>query len=440
MISSPAPRAVDLPPPPARRVLFFARRAGQFASIQMLVQLIGFAAGILLVRRLNQHEYAFFTIANTLQGTLNVLADIGISIGMVSIGGRVWQDGHRFGELVSTGLRLRRTLGGLAVLTVTPVLFFLLVKNGASLFYSLLLIGAVLAGLFAQLSLGILEVVPRLRSDIRQIQIIDFSGASVRLAVLVVLAFVLLNAGAAAIVGAGTLFLQYQLMRRYAAGVIDLHAPENAEDRRAMIGFIRSQAANAIFFCLQGQITIFLISVFGRRAAAVAEVGALGRLAMIFTVLGSLIANVLAPAFARCQERRKLPWLYAGIVGGVAAFSLLVLGGAIFLPNEFLFILGPRYAHLQHELLLMVGGAILYMLASTIWTLNASRAWINGSWLYIPLTLGTQIALIPAIDFSTVSGVLTFNLVSVAPSLLLNLGLSYRGFRFQEGARADVAA
>jgi hypothetical protein len=28
----------------------------------------------------------------------------------------------------------------------------------------------------------------------------------------------------------------------------------------------------------------------------------------------------------------------------------------------------------------------------------------------------------------------------VAPSLLLNLGLSYRGFRFQEGARADVAA
>lgn len=207
-----------------------------------------------------------------------------------------------------------------------------------------------------------------------------------------------------------------------------------------MIGFIRSQAANAIFFCLQGQITIFLISVFGRRAAAVAEVGALGRLAMIFTVLGSLIANILAPAFARCQKRGKLPWLYAGIVGGVAAFSLLVLGGAIFLPNEFLFVLGPRYAHLQHELVLMVGGAILYMLASTIWTLNASRAWIAGSWLYIPLTLGTQIALIPVIDFSTVTGVLTFNLVSVAPSLLLNLGLSYRGFRFQEEARADVAA
>lgn len=424
----------------AARARQFAQQAGRFASVQTAVQLIGFASGILIVRRMEQREYALFTIANTMQGTLNVLADIGISIGMVSIGGRVWQDGHRFGELVSTGLRLRRTLGSFAVLAVTPLLFFMLVKNGASLPYSLLIIGAVLAGLFAQLSLGILEVVPRLRSDIRQIQIIDFSGASARLAVLVVLAFIFLNAGAAAIVGAGTLFFQYQLMRRYAASVIDLHAAENAEDRKAMIGFIRNQAANAIFFCLQGQITIFLISVFGRRAGAVAEVGALGRLAMIFTVLGSLIANILAPAFARCQERRKLPWLYAGIVGGVAAFSLLVLGGAVFLPNEFLFVLGPRYAHLQRELVLMVGGAILYMLASTVWTLNASRAWIAGSWLYIPLTLGTQIALIPVIDFSTVTGVLTFNLASVAPSLLLNFGLSYRGFRFREEAGADVAA
>ncbi len=389
---------------------------------------------------MDQGEYAFFTIANTMQGTLNVLADIGISIGMVSIGGRVWQDGRRFGELVSTGLRLRRTLGLVSVLGITPLLYFMLSKNGASLPYTLLLIGAVLAGLFAQLSLSVLEVVPRLRSDVGQIQIIDFSGSLVRFIVLVALAFVFLNAGAAAIVGAGTLLFQYLLLRRYAAGVIDLSAPENGEDRKAMIGFIRNQAPNAIFFCLQGQITILLISFFSHRAGAVAEVGALGRLAMIFTVLGSLMANIFAPAFARCQEKRRLGWLYTGIVGGVVAFGFCVLGGAAFLPNEFLFVLGPRYAHLQFELLLMVGGATLNMVASTLWALNASRAWIAGSWLYIPLTLATQIALIPFVDFSSVSGVLTFNLVSAAPSLLLNIGLSYRGFRRSAEAHQDGVA
>jgi O-antigen/teichoic acid export membrane protein len=395
----------------------------------MLVQLIGFAAGILLVRQLDQHEYALFTIANTMQGTINVLADIGISIGLVSIGGRVWQDRKRFGELVSTGLKLRRKLGAAAVLGVTPLLYFMLVKNGASVFYAALLIIAVLGGLYVQLSLGVLDVVPRLRSDIRQIQKIDFTGSIARLAILVALAFIFLNAGVAALVGSSALLLQYLLLRRYARGVIDLHAGENADDRKAMIGFIRNLAPNAIFYCLQGQITILLITIFGHRAGAVAEVGALGRLAMIFAVLGNLITNIFAPAFARCQEARKLGWLYAGIAGGVAGFSLLVLSGAALLPNEFLFVLGNRYSHLQHELLLMVGGATLNMIASTLWTLNASRAWIAGSWLYIPLTLGTQLLLIPFIDFSTVNGVLTFNLFSAFPSLLLNIGLSYRGFR-----------
>src|SRR6266481_3635831 len=129
--------------PIIRRALHRARVVGNFAAVQAIVQVVGFFSGILLIRCLDQREYAYFTIANTMQGTLNVLADIGISIGMVSIGGRVWQDRHRFGELVSTGLRLRRTLGSLAVLAVTPVLFFMLVKNGASIPYSLLLIGAV---------------------------------------------------------------------------------------------------------------------------------------------------------------------------------------------------------------------------------------------------------------------------------------------------------
>ena len=150
---------------------------------------------------------------------------------------------------------------------------------------------------------------------------------------------------------------------------------------------------------------------------------------MIFAVLGNLITNIFAPAFARCRETWKLGWLYAGIAGGVAAFSLLVFSAAAFLPGEFLFVLGNRYSHLQRELLLMVGGATLNLIASTLWTLNASRAWIVGSWLYVPLTLGTQLLLIPFIDFSTVTGVLTFNLFSAFPSLLLNVALSYRGFR-----------
>jgi O-antigen/teichoic acid export membrane protein len=414
--------------PTIRHALQRARIVGNFAIVQAVVQIIGFLSGILLVRTLEQREYAYFTIANTMQGTINLLADIGISVGLVSIGGRVWQDRYRFGQLINTALSVRRKLGAVAIIIVTPVLYFLLVKNGASFFYTAVLVFVVLAGLLIQLSLGVLDVVPRLRSDVARIQSIDLTGAIARLLVLVTLMYFFLNAGVAVAVATATLLLQYAMLRKYVAGVIDLDAPENAEDRAAMFGFIRKLAANAVFYCLQGQITVFLISFFARRASSVAEVGALGRLAMIFAVLSNLLTNVFVPAFARCQSARKLRWLYAAIIGGVGAFSLLVVCGAEIFPDQFLFVLGSKYAHLHRELLLMVGGAILSALTGTFWALNASKAWVAGSWLYIPLTLATQIALIPYTDFSSVMGVLTFNLISAIPNLLLNIALSYRGF------------
>ena len=414
--------------PLVRRALQRVRVVGSFAIAQAVVQLIGFLSGILLVRSLDQREYAYFTIANTMQGTINVLADIGISIGLVSIGGRVWQDHHRFGQLINTALGLRRVLGGIAIAIVTPLLYIMLVKNGAAIPYALMLIGLVVAGLLIQLSVGVLSVVPRLHSDIRRIQTIDLTGSLGRLAVLLALLFVFLNASIAIAVSAAALLLQYWMLRRYVVGLVDFEAPQNAEDRVAIQGFIRNQAANAVFFCLQGQITVFLISFFGR-ANSVAEVGALGRLAMIFAVLSNLLSNVFAPAFARCQSPRRLRWQYAGIVGAVAAFSLAVVGAAALFPEAFLYVLGGKYAHLERELVLMVGGAVASALTGTFWALNSSRAWIAGSWLYIPLTLATQAALIPFTDFSSVRGVLIFNLISATPNLLLNFALSYRGFR-----------
>ena len=415
--------------PIIRRALQRMRIVGQFASVQIAVQLIGFASGILLVRRLAESEYAFFTIANTMQGTINVLADMGIGIGLVAIGGRIWQDSPRFAQLIATARNLRRRLGGIALLVVTPILYWMLVRNGAPPIYAVVLIALSVAGLLVQFALGVLAVVPRLLANVALIQRIDLTAAIARLVVLLGFAFVFLNAGIAVLIGAAALLLQYSMLRSYVAGTIGLDAPENADDRAAITRFIKNQAANSVFFCVQGQITIFLISIFAKHATAVAEVGALGRLAMIFTVIGQMLTNIFVPAFARSHDPRKLRLQYVAISGGVAAFSACVVFGAAFFPHQFLFVLGSKYAHLQHELLLMVGGAVVSMMTGTFWVLNAARTWIAGSWIYIPLTIATQVALIPYTDFGSVSSVLIFNLIAAVPNLLLNLVLSYRGFR-----------
>ena len=415
--------------PVLRRAFDQARRVGHYALVQVAVQLLTFSSGILLVRWLPQHEYAYFTIANALQATLNMLADIGISIGLISIGGRVWQDRHRFGELIKTGLAVRRKLAAASIIIGAPVLYTLLARNGASLPYALLLIGVVLVGFSIQLSTDVFSVVPRLRSDIARIQTIDIIASISRLLLILGLVYLFSTAGVAVAIATGSFFLQYLLLRSYAAKVVDLKATENSEDRKEIVGLIKKLAANTLFYCFQGQITVFLISFFGRRASSVAEVGALGRIAMIFTVLLNMLTNIFVPAFARCRDKRELLGLYLLIAGGVALFSLTVLGSAALFPDQLLWVLGSRYAHLHRELLLMVSSAVVGAFGATLWMLNASRAWVDGAWLYIPLTVATQVALIPFTDFSTVSGVLIFNLISAVPSVFLNLVLSFRGFR-----------
>ena len=138
----------------------------------------------------------------------------------------------------------------------------MLEKHGTSFSYTVFLIAAVLAGLSAQLSVEVFSVMPRLRSDLGQIQKVDFIGSIARLAVLGALAFVFLNAGVAVVAGSGALLLQYLLSRQYAAGIIDLQAEENAEDRKAMLGFIRARRPTLLFFLPAGADHNFLDHLF----------------------------------------------------------------------------------------------------------------------------------------------------------------------------------
>jgi O-antigen/teichoic acid export membrane protein len=418
-----------------RRALYHVKIIGNVAMVQAVVQVLSFLSGILVIRSLTQQEYAYFTIANTMQGTLNLLADIGISAGVISIGGHVWQDRHRFGQLITTALQLRKQLALVALICVVPVLYFLLARNGASLIYNVILIGLVIAGLMPQLSSGVLSAVPRLRSDVGRIQVIDFTAAALRLLGLIALLW-MLTAATAIAVAMITFVIQYLMLRRYATGAVEVRAAADPEDRQVITRFIRKLAPNAVFYCFQGQITVFLISIFAHRASAVAEVGALGRLAMIFAVLSNLLTNVFIPAFARCHQSGKLKMLYAGVVGGVTLFGIFVIALAAVFPAQFLFVLGNRYSHLSGELVLMVTGAVLASIASAMWGLNSAKGWISGSWLYIPGTLLTQVALIPFVNFSSVSDVLFFNLISAIPSVLLNVLLTFRGFRHYRSAVA----
>ena len=162
----------------------------RFTFIQGVVQLLGFAAGILIVRQLPKREYAFYTIGNTMLATILLLADSGISSALSAIGGRIWHDNKRLGSLMNTALQLRRQLAILTVLFVVPMLVWLLRQNGAHLVETALLVVVVLAGSGLELITRIYSVALRLKSQIRQIQKQALVAACMKLAVVGITIFV----------------------------------------------------------------------------------------------------------------------------------------------------------------------------------------------------------------------------------------------------------
>ncbi len=108
------------------KIVYWLKTLSKFISIQLIIQALGFASGILLVRNLDKQEYAYLTLANSMQGAMNVLADSGIGSALSAIGGKVWQDPYRFGQLINTAMHIRRYLAILTITIVTPILMWML--------------------------------------------------------------------------------------------------------------------------------------------------------------------------------------------------------------------------------------------------------------------------------------------------------------------------
>jgi O-antigen/teichoic acid export membrane protein len=401
---------------------------GRFVTIQAVAQAITVIGGLFLVRTLNSRQYALFTIASSMQATMNLLADTGLSMGLSAIGGRVWQDRHRFGQLVNTTLQLRRYLAIVACAVVTPILIWMLVKNGSTLPYACVLALVVLLGLGLHLTIGVLTFVPRLLSQIGRLQLMDLGAALVRLAVIAVAYFVFLDAVTATLATLAMAFLQYLLVKRWAPDGIDTLAPVNDDDRRELLRIVKHSLPTTIYFCVQGQIVIWLLGVLGG-SQSVAEIGALGRLSVVFAIVTSIMTTIVAPRFAKYQEPRLLKRRFAQIVGGFVLFGLALVALSALLPGALLWFLGHKYSQLRAELPLMMAMAALNSVAAAMWTLNSSKAWIEYSWLYIPLTIVTQGFLLLTTNVAVLRGAILFGIYSLVPTILLNLALAIRGLR-----------
>jgi O-antigen/teichoic acid export membrane protein len=399
----------------------------RFSALQVLIQGVTALSGFLIVRILDKSQYAAYTIAASLQVLLTVLSDSGVGWGLNAIGGRIWNDSSRLRGLVATALRLRVSLAAIAIPVMVFSAFYLLRKNAVPWPTTLALTAGVIATIWGTFLTTIYSTPLRLYSRYGTVQKFALVGACFRLLLIGSLAFAFLNAVSAIFVTAITLTAQGLLIRKSASNMLVGETHQDESDRDALVGLIKKQFLMTIFIAYQGQISIWIISIFGS-AEKVAEVGALTRLAIIFSLMTTVLEGLVAPTLARCQSLGRLVRLFTFTLFCYLLAATLLLACSFAFPTQLLWILGGKYASLTREVPLLVTSSMVAGLTDVIHTLTLSRGWIWHMWTIPFATLLVQISCLQFMRLNSVAGVLVFSIFSLVPSLFGTSYMTIRGF------------
>lgn len=387
---------------------------------QLAIASVGFVSGIAVVRLLDTEQYAIYTIANSLLGALVVLGDSGISSGVMSQGGAVWQDKDKLGSVIKTALRLCRLFAIAAAVLATPVVIYLLTRHGSPVSVSVAIAAVLVPSFVVAVRNNVLQAPLRLNQDLRPLQRIQLGSNVARLFLLGGVLSFAPYALAALVAAAASMSLANSFLARRAEVYSNPLAPTDPSVQSAIMRIVWRTLPGSTYYALLGQVTVWLLSIFGD-SNSIAQLGALGRLAMVTSVASAVTVTLLVPRFARLPNERPLllrRFLLMGI--GMLAACLLGVGFAALFPAQILWILGSNYSDLQMELILVALTAAITLLGGLCVSLSFARGIVPNPLVLIPYSLATYALFIALNDVSTLRGVLFMGLGTATCQLGFN--------------------
>jgi O-antigen/teichoic acid export membrane protein len=403
------------------KVFEWAKLISITGMTQIIVQVLGFGCGILVLRLLPTNEYAFYTIANTMLGTMTILADGGIAAGVMAQGGKVWKDRQKLGVVLATGIDLRRKFAIGSLIVAVPIMLYLLIHHDASWIMAVLIVLSLIPAFFMALSGTLHEIAPKLQQDINPLQKVQIGINVGRLAILGMTIFVFPWAFVA-VLGSGIpqIWANWKL-RSVSKGYADWSQSPDPEVQKEILTIVKRILPSSIYFCISGQLTIWIISLFGS-TSSLSEIGGLGRLSMIFTVFTVMFSILLGPRFARMPFDRKSVVQRFVQLQFVTLILALVLALSFYLFSDvLLWVLGPRFSGLNKEVLFVAfSGGIGLLNAITNQLLNA-RGLIVPPQIFIPIAVAVQVGFVFVLKLDTVIGVLQYGIYTTIIMYLIRM-------------------
>ncbi|MCJ8210240.1 polysaccharide biosynthesis protein [Mucilaginibacter sp. RS28] len=399
-------------------------------TAQIIVQGVSLVSGIVIIRFLSTAEYALYTLVNTMLGTMTVLSDGGISAGVMAQGGKVWQDNTKLGVIMVTGLNLRKKFAIFSLIVAIPVLFYLLVQHGASWLQSTIIILSLIPAFIAALSDSLLEVGLKLRQDITSLQKNQVWVGIFRM--ILVFATFLAPFAAVGIITAGIPRILGNIkLKKLTAKYVDWNQKSDPEVRKEILAVVKRILPGAIYYCVSGQISIWLLSIFGN-TNNIAQIGALSRLSMVLSLFNVLFSTLIIPRFSRLPDNKAvLTRYYFQLLIGVSVILLVVVGVSGVFPTQILWILGKSYSNLKNELFYSVIAACLSIMSGICFGLATSRGWVINPVISIPINILSIVFGALLFHVTTLTEVLHFNcFIALVQVLMHVLYTCYRLVKF----------
>ncbi|MBC7956630.1 MAG: hypothetical protein H7Y33_12265 [Cytophagales bacterium] len=396
-------------------------RLASFSSTQLIVQMIGFGSGILLVRYMVQAQYGYYTLAVSMAGMAVTLCDLGLATAVMARGGRLANERAALGALVADAYALHRRLAWGMLAVLIPCCVALLWWQQTPLWQmaalTVLIVATALLGVRAGVALSIV----RLLGHVGFQQKLDLAVNLAKLAVLVAATWLVLDATIACLVNLAVAAVSYLALVRHLDAHVELPARAPGLDRPALREHLWKQAPNTVYFVCSSQLALWLIGVFGS-AERVAEVGALGRLGALFTLIGSVSSALVLPYFARRHQPGELASGFVGVNAFYACLLATLLVFAWVAPAPILWVLGGNYAGLQAELIWMVAAATLSAWGGAIYGIACARAWVMPVSLSISTGMLATVGAALLVDVSTVRGSFMINTAAGLAGTLAAVG------------------
>jgi O-antigen/teichoic acid export membrane protein len=390
----------------ARLVISFLFGQGAVQGLNVLI-------GLFLVRRLSVEAYAQFGVASGFQNLFSVLMDLGFASTIIPMVGERVGDRALIGRYVRAAQGLRDTtfllLAPIAAITFLAVIH----QRHWSGMLQAGLLASILLTLYSGGIVGFFSAPLFLERRFREFYVPQVLSAAGRLALCVLLwSGGVLTAWAAAGLGAISVASNALFIRKAALECIVWPERDSKEIRGELIRYVLPATPAIIFSAFQGQISLFLISLFGS-TLNIAEVSALARIGQIFSVLMTFNTMMVEPYIARTPEDRLVRvYLQSIAIATVALVPLVWLSFRE--PAPFIWIIGRKFSGLEPFMGWFVLSAAMNFVSGLAWIMNRARKWVfwSGSMLEIVLLLGIQATFLAMIGVRTTQQAVFLGLAS----------------------------